>query len=85
MASKEDITNPLTTAIENYHDLNTNVVGEIHGEPSPLEFLRWVRSNRPFVARHGAGAWDALRKWDANYLRAVMGDQTVKVAVTPSG
>lgn len=79
------MSDPIANAINNYHDLNASVVDELQGEPSPLEFMRFVAKNRPFVARQAATQWAALQRWNANYLQDVMRDQSVKVATTPLG
>lgn len=67
-----------------YHELN----GDIHilyEEPSPLDFMRYVANNRPFIVRRGCSKWLALHKWNVDYLQEVMKDIPVKVAVTPHG
>lgn len=79
------MSDPVANALNNYHDLNAAVVDEIDGEPSPLEFMRYVAKNRPFVARRAATEWKALKEWNAGYLEDAMGGQEVKVAVTPLG
>lgn len=71
--------------IENYHELNANVIDELWEEPSPLEFMRYVARNRPFVVRKGAQDWGAVQKWDSHYLLNVVGDSAVNVAITPLG
>lgn len=76
---------PVADAIQTYHELNAAVVDELHDGPSALEFLRFVARNRPFVVRQAASQWPAVQKWDAVYLREVMRDQEVRVAVTPNG
>lgn len=75
----------LADAINTYHELNASVVDEMLEEPSPLEFMRYVARNRPFVARRVASSWSAVQKWSADYLLYVMGDDEVNVAVTPLG
>ena len=75
----------IAAAIESYHELNAAVVDELKEDPSPLEFMRYVARNRPFVVRRAAAEWDAVKKWDAVYLRQVMGNSPVNVAVTPLG
>ena len=37
--------------LETYNDLNPANVEELYEEPSPLEFMRYVAKNRPFVVR----------------------------------
>lgn len=37
--------------LETYNDLNPASVDELYEEPSPLEFMRYVAKNRPFVVR----------------------------------
>lgn len=76
---------PIANLISTYHELNAAVVDELHEVPSPLEFLRYVAKNRPFVVRRGAQDWKACREWDAEYLRKVMKGQSVNVATTPLG
>lgn len=76
---------PIASLITSYHELNATVLEELHVIPSPLEFMRHVSRNRPFVVRRGAKDWDALRNWDASYLRETMKGRDIKVAVTPHG
>ena len=71
--------------INTYHDFNPGSVDELPEPPSALEFMRYVATNRPFVARQGAGEWNAVKKWNADYLREVIGEQSVNVATTPLG
>ena len=80
-----DMDDPLENLMRNYHELNAAVVDELHEEPSALEFMRYVSKNIPFVVRQAAVEWKAFEKWDASYLRQQLGDEEVKVAVTPSG
>jgi len=79
------MTDPLANLINTYHELNAAVVDELDEQPSALEFMRHVAKNRPFVVRQAIHDWPACRKWDASYLRQVMGGEEVKVAVTPLG
>lgn len=81
----ENVSTAITAAIENYHELNMSVVDELAEEPSALEFMRFVSRNRPFVVRNACTEWPALKKWNAEYLRDMMGDDPVQVAVTPLG
>ncbi|KAF2140790.1 uncharacterized protein K452DRAFT_230005 [Aplosporella prunicola CBS 121167] len=76
---------PTTDLITTYHELNATHIDTLTTEPSPLEFLRYVARNRPFVVRGGAADWPAVRKWDAAYLSSVMGSAAVNVAMTPAG
>ncbi len=71
--------------IQTYHELNVETIEELDGAPSPLEFLRCVAKNRPFVVREAAMVWPALKKWNASYLAEVMDERQVNVAVTPYG
>jgi hypothetical protein len=71
--------------IDTYHDFNPSVVDELPLRPSPLQFMRYVARNRPFVVRRGASSWRAVQAWDAGYLRKVMSRKSVQVAVTPNG
>lgn len=81
MASTDSIAGLIST----YHDLNPSIVDELYEEPSPLEFMRYVSKNRPFVVRGGAKQWKACRSWTAEYLRKVMQGESVNVAITPLG
>ncbi|KAJ4425208.1 hypothetical protein N0V82_000017 [Gnomoniopsis sp. IMI 355080] len=78
-------TDPIAELLDNYHELNSSDIQELDAEPSPLEFMRYVARNTPFVVRKGAANWSATKKWTANYLLEYLQDQTVNVAVTPKG
>jgi jumonji domain-containing protein 7 len=71
--------------IQDYYDLNPSRIDELVEDPSPLEFMRYVAKNRPFVIRGGAEDWTACRKWNTQYLGATMRGRYVKVAMTPKG
>ena len=76
----EATTNMLIT----YHELNGDV-DSLDEEPSPFAFLRYVSKNRPLVVRRGCSKWRAVRKWNVDYLKEMMKDKLVRVAVTPHG
>ena len=71
--------------LASYYELNGNIDELYDASISPLDFMRYVSRNRPFVLRGGCSEWPAVRKWTASYLREVSGDAPVKVAVTPHG
>lgn len=71
--------------LEAYNELNSSQIDELLDEPSALEFMRFVATNRPFVVRGGCKSWKALRQWDAKYLKDVVGENDVNVATTPRG
>lgn len=71
--------------LTSFNELNPSHVEELYEDPSPLEFMRSVAHNAPFVIRAGASGWKATRKWDAAYLEEALTGQSVKVAVTPRG
>ncbi|CAO2651968.1 Nn.00g002510.m01.CDS01 [Neocucurbitaria sp. VM-36] len=71
--------------ITSYHDLNPSTIDTLKEEPSPLEFMRYVARNRPFVIRNGAKDWKARKKWNASHLTNLMKGQNVNVAITPHG
>ncbi|KAJ6438698.1 phospholipase A2 protein family [Purpureocillium lavendulum] len=75
----------LEELISTFNELNSSDVEELHSEPSPLEFMRFVSRNVPFVIRDGASSWKASQKWDAAYLKSALQGETVNVAVTPHG
>jgi jumonji domain-containing protein 7 len=75
----------LRELIVTFNDLNNSDVDELDDEPSPLEFMRYVARNTPFVIRGGASSWKASQIWNAEYLKSALSGQTVNVAVTPCG
>lgn len=75
----------LRNLLETYNELNSDQIDELYEEPSALEFMRYVASNRPFVVRGGCKTWQAYRQWSAEYLIDAVGDEQVNVAVTPRG
>ncbi|KAK4238891.1 JmjC domain-containing protein 7 [Achaetomium macrosporum] len=76
---------PIEELITNYNELNSSVIEELSEEPSPLEFMRFVARNTPFVVRGAAADWRATRTWNVDYLKDFLGDEPVNVAVTPAG
>ncbi|ROV89485.1 hypothetical protein VPNG_10164 [Cytospora leucostoma] len=81
----QPIADPLAELITTYNELNSPVIEELDEEPSPLEFMRYVSRNTPFVVRKAAATWPATKDWNAQYLEGCLRDQTVNVAVTPKG
>jgi len=79
------LTSETLDLITSYHELNSGSVDELREEPSPLEFMRYVARNLPFVVRKGASNWAATKEWNAKYLVDVMGERLVNVAITPHG
>lgn len=71
--------------ITTYQEVNSSHVDELDEEPSPLEFMRYVAKNRPFIVRKGASDWFACKHWDADFLREKVGAAMVQVAITPLG
>jgi jumonji domain-containing protein 7 len=47
--------------------------------------MRFVARNTPFVVRGAAADWRATRTWNVNFLKELLGDEPVNVAVTPAG
>ena len=78
-------TDAVSNLINTYHSLNAAVVDVLDEEPSPLEFMRYVAHNRPFVVRNAAASWKAIENWNADYLTAALEGEHVKVANTPAG
>ncbi|OIW29810.1 phospholipase A2 [Coniochaeta ligniaria NRRL 30616] len=76
---------PITELINTYNDLNSCVIEVLDEEPSPLEFMRYVARNTPFVVRGAAADWKASQKWHAAHLRDALRHISVNVAVTPAG
>ncbi len=76
----------IRSSITSYQELNGDVIDELHETNiSPLAFMRYVHKNRPFVIRGGCSEWSAVRKWTTPYLRGLVGDAYITVAVTPHG
>ncbi|KAH6883198.1 cupin-like domain-containing protein [Alternaria rosae] len=71
--------------ITSYHGLNPSTIDTLTTEPSPLQFMRHVARNRPFIVRNGAKDFKARKTWNASYLKTVMQGQNVNVAITPNG
>jgi len=83
----EDIStlDPIVELINTYNELNSSVIQELHEEPSPLEFMRFVAKNTPFVVRGGAATWKATQTWTPAFLSQQLEELPVNVAVTPFG
>ncbi|KAK0752512.1 putative pla2g4b [Schizothecium vesticola] len=75
----------ITELITSYNELNSSSIIELDQEPSPLEFMRFVAKNTPFVVRGGAAGWKAIRDWSVAYLKETLANEQVNVAVTPFG
>jgi peptidyl-lysine (3S)-dioxygenase / protease len=71
--------------ITSFNELNPSLIEELEQEPSPLEFMRFVSKNTPFVVRAGAKDWPAVKQWNVKYLRDALSGHQVNVAVTPYG
>ncbi|KAK1754811.1 phospholipase A2 [Echria macrotheca] len=80
-----DEKDPIANLINTYNELNTPHIVELDEEPSPLEFMRFVARNTPFVVRKGAAGWKATQTWSAAFLEDLLAGETVNVAVTPAG
>lgn len=76
---------PIIELLTTYNELNSPRVDELSELPSALEFMRYVRANRPFVVRSAAEDWSATRTWNVEILKELLEGQSVQVAVTPSG
>ncbi|KAH7166252.1 putative phospholipase [Dactylonectria macrodidyma] len=75
----------LNELLSTFNELNSHVVEQLSEEPSPLEFMRFVARNTPFVIRGGASSWKACQEWNSAYLLSALKGQSVNVAVTPFG
>ncbi|XP_065571789.1 bifunctional peptidase and (3S)-lysyl hydroxylase JMJD7-like [Artemia franciscana] len=61
-------------------------VSETEVEPTALQFMKkCVSPNLPLIIREGCKYWPATSKWSHEYLRSVIGNKFVTVAVTPNG
>ena len=80
-----DVETSIKRLIKSYQDLNNSIVDELKEQPTPLEFMRYVARNRPFVVRGGIRRWKAVREWNVQYLKQAMENKQVNVAHTPNG
>lgn len=71
--------------LETYNETNSELVDILLVEPTPLQFMRFVAKNRPFVVKGGCLGWAATREWNVSYLEKSMQDAKVEVAETPYG
>lgn len=91
MINMDRIAQPLTNdeaiveLLVSYHELNAGHIDELEEAPTPLIFMHYVVKNHPFVIRGAATDWPATSLWSPEYLSRKLGNNTVKVAVTPSG
>jgi peptidyl-lysine (3S)-dioxygenase / protease len=76
---------PIAELLTSYADLNVSHVVELDTEPSPLQFMRFVALNTPFVVKQATSGWRATKLWGRCYFRDVLKSQIVNVAVTPFG
>lgn len=85
MSAGGDDDDKVRELIVSYNELNSSAIEELFEEPSPLEFMRFVAKNTPFVVRGGARDWPAARQWNVEYLREALRGHRVNVAITPYG
>ncbi|KAI1864592.1 uncharacterized protein JN550_008879 [Neoarthrinium moseri] len=85
MEEMADARDPIEELITSFNELNSSTIEELDEEPSPLEFMRFVARNTPFVIRNGAKDWVATKTWSAQYLQEALKGHHVNVAVTPFG
>jgi jumonji domain-containing protein 7 len=73
--------------LDSYHDINSQTVTELHQEPTPLEFMRFVARNQPFVIRNNSNPdfRRITKTWSSMYLSNKMHKKQVRVAITPAG
>jgi jumonji domain-containing protein 7 len=82
-----DGANRFLELLDSYHDINSQTVTELHQEPTPLEFMRFVARNQPFVIRNNSNPnfRQITKTWNAKYLCTKMAESPVRVAITPAG
>ena len=71
--------------LEAYSETNNDYIDLLSEEPTPLDFMRYVAKNRPFIVKQGCSTWPAVRKWNIDYMLQKMGDAKVDIAQTPYG
>lgn len=54
---------PIATLLESYNELNSAQITVLYEEPSALEFMRYVATNRPFVVRGAANDVSKFSFW----------------------
>ncbi|KAK4163550.1 cupin-like domain-containing protein [Cladorrhinum sp. PSN259] len=80
-----EITDPISELLTNYSDLNPPHITVLESEPSPLEFMRYVSRNTPFLVKSYASSWPATKSWTPSHLKSLLGSTPVNVAITPHG
>ncbi|KAH5599369.1 tRNA wybutosine-synthesis-related protein 4 [Parastagonospora nodorum] len=73
--------------LDNYHDINSQYITELPKEPTPLEFMRFVSRNQPFIVRSTPDPTfrHISKTWTPSYLSQKLADTPVTVALTPKG
>ena len=84
-SSEPDLPRSVAKMLQTYYEINADSVDEFTQEPTPLEFMKYVHRNRPFIVRGGCADWPAVRKWNLDYLLQKVGASTVEIAETPRG
>lgn len=84
-SSEPDLSKGVAKMLRTYHEINADGIDEFTHEPTPLEFMKYVHRNRPFIVRGGCADWPAVRKWNLDYLLQKVGTSTVEIAETPLG
>ncbi|KAH8599833.1 cupin-like domain-containing protein [Bisporella sp. PMI_857] len=79
------MTDPIIQLLATYSEHNSHIIHELSQVPTPLEFMRYVAKNRPFVVRGGASGWRATKEWNILKLKELMEGKMINVAVTPNG
>lgn len=75
----------INTLLQDFYELNPPHIEVLTDHPSPLEFMRFVSLNRPFIIRSGARNWEATRCWNIPVLKQLLKGQSINVAITPHG
>ncbi|XP_044743339.1 bifunctional peptidase and (3S)-lysyl hydroxylase Jmjd7-like, partial [Chrysoperla carnea] len=66
--------------------LKDNHVHVFDTEISTKQFkLDYVAQNFPVLIKNGIQNWPAVKKWNMNYFRHILGNKGVNVAITPNG
>ncbi|KAG0353784.1 JmjC domain-containing protein 7 [Podila minutissima] len=90
----------ICSLISEVQDFNLSTIERIE-LPTPLEFHRYVASNRPVIitlpptatttpradlpASEREWSWPAFTKWTNEYLSSTLGEKQITVACTPNG
>src|SRR4051794_23234772 len=64
----------------------TNTITILSTPPNSLQFYReYIAANKPVIIKNAFNNCNALKSWNNNYLRSVIGDKEITVDIDPFG